>query len=184
MQYRVKTVSRFFFSWTVDSPERQWMATWQCEPVRILNRMSQASSGSRCAKHIVSARSARQRPGLQGAAGSFSSRRNPAKQGPALVAGLSIFYSISFIHARARHTIGQFFCVPGGPFLAPINLLNPLIINRMRMMGACWEFGGSNLGKIAMWLCLKNGSIQLSKSASFTSVKLISRFFKALPKIL
>lgn len=71
------------------------------------------SGGRSGAKRTTAPRSAAACPGLQRAGGSVSSRRNAAKQGPALDAGLSVYlYRLSPI-LRARLYRGCCFCPPG-----------------------------------------------------------------------
>lgn len=108
------------------------------------------SGGRSGAKRTTAPRSAAACPGLLRAGGSVSSRRNAAKQGPALDAGLSVYlYPLSPI-LRARLYSGCFFCLPGssrfpGPKTiprSPYPTANERVADLGIFLKSAWELPG------------------------------------------
>lgn len=112
-----------------------------------VSRMSRASRDLRCAKRRAGSRSLRLRPALQGIEGSFSSRRDPAKQGPALDAGFSVYPGAHILlSTRARVTniveiSGAFFAI----IWQPPGYRNSLIFNTSPSLGRVWDELGKNM---------------------------------------
>ena len=95
--------------------------------------------------HGSIARSARPCPAKLGFRRERSSRRDPAKQGPALDAGLSVYFVI-YYPARARQIIEQKSRQPRWHFLCLFSDRNSQIINGVANLGKCmgsaWEDHG------------------------------------------
>jgi len=94
------------------------------------------------------ARSARPCPSELGGRRERSSRRDPAKKGPALDAGLSLYPNI-YYHACARHIIGLKNRRPRWRFWHLYLDDNSHIINQVAKAGKCMELLGKIMGSFS-----------------------------------
>jgi hypothetical protein len=99
---------------------------------RKLGYVAAVSRGPKCAQRTEATRSVPTCSALQVSAGSASSRRKPAKQRPALDAGLAVYYFsyIFYLSARARHYKGHFQSHHIEEFMPITNSHNTLEINQ------------------------------------------------------